>query len=196
MIPANKLGSSVAESDGVRKDRKKYTTEKSKIQQKDLKEGNTKMKKIIAMFICMTVLVISAAVASAQMYPGVKDQKVYFDINVFCNSTTTYTRARDCERKINSVAAIFVYHDDNVMTDEYTNHFRGQEAANEDAAVWTTRGSKWCTQGLKVPIQNSNIKSGMLYTVSARGNTNYYNYDGISSVALMGHFSANSSVAP
>ncbi len=154
------------------------------------------MKKIIAMFICMTVLVISAAVASAQMYPGEKDQKVYFDINVFCNSTTTYTRARDCERKINSVAAIFVYHDDNVMTDEYTNHFRGQEAANEDAAVWTTRGSKWCTQGLKVPIQNSNIKSGMLYTVSARGNTNYYNYDGISSVALMGHFSANSSVAP
>ena len=27
MIHANKLGSSVAESDGVRKDRKKYTTE-------------------------------------------------------------------------------------------------------------------------------------------------------------------------
>lgn len=26
MIPANKLGSSVAESDGVRKDRKKYIT--------------------------------------------------------------------------------------------------------------------------------------------------------------------------
>ena len=26
MIPANELGSSVAESDGVRKDRKKYTT--------------------------------------------------------------------------------------------------------------------------------------------------------------------------
>ena len=26
MIPASKLGSSVAESDGVRKDRKKYTT--------------------------------------------------------------------------------------------------------------------------------------------------------------------------
>ena len=67
------------------------------------------MKKIIAMFICMTVLVISAAVASAQMYPGEKDQKVYFDINVFCNSTTTYTRARDCERKINSVAAIVAH---------------------------------------------------------------------------------------
>ena len=27
MIPANKLGSPVAESDGVRKDQKKYTTE-------------------------------------------------------------------------------------------------------------------------------------------------------------------------
>ena len=26
MIPANKLGSSIAESDGVRKDRKEYTT--------------------------------------------------------------------------------------------------------------------------------------------------------------------------
>ena len=34
MIPANELGSSVAESDGVRKDRKKYTTEKAKYNRK------------------------------------------------------------------------------------------------------------------------------------------------------------------
>ena len=196
MIPANKLGSSVAESDGVRKDRKKYTTEKSKIQQKDLMGGNTKMKKIIAAFICMSLLVAAGMTASAEVYDGELNQKVYFDINVSCNSTTTYNRVPDCEKKINSVAAIYVYHDDNVMTEEYTNHFRGQEAKSATAAVWTTRGSKWCTQGFKVPIQNSNIKPQNLYTVSARGNTNYYNYDGISSVALMGHFSANSTVTP
>ena len=196
MIPANELGSSVAESDGVRKDRKKYTTEKSKIQQKELKGRKYKNEKIIAALICMSLFVAVGMTASAEAYAGKLDQKVYFDINASCNSTTTYNRVPDCEEKINSVAAIFVYHDDNVMTEEYTNHFRGQEAQSATAAVWTTRGSKWCTQGLKVPIQNSNIKRGNLYTVSARGNTNYYNYDGISSVALMGHFSANSTVTP
>ena len=69
---------------------------------------------------------------------------------------------------------------------EYTNHFRGiDDVAN------VTRGSKWCTQGLNVPIQNNNIKAGKYYTVSGRGNTNYYNNDGISRVTLSGTFDAN-----
>ena len=79
-----------------------------------------------------------------------------------------------------------MYHHDNVDTDEYTNHFRGIEAKTN-----TTRGSKWCTQGLSVPIQNNNIKKNTYYTVSARGNTNYYNNDGISRITLNGHYDVN-----
>lgn len=81
------------------------------------------MKKIIAALICMSLFVAVGMTASAEAYAGKLDQKVYFDINASCNSTTTYNRVPDCEEKINSVAAIFVYHDDNVMTEEYTNSF-------------------------------------------------------------------------
>ena len=119
------------------------------------------MKKMVALALAITMLVSLASVASAAP----------FGIPVWCNSTTNYTKADEAgEQKSGTQAAIYVYHHDNVDTDEYTNHFRGIEVKTN-----TTRGSKWCTQGLSVPIQNNNIKSGTFYTVSARGNTNYYN---------------------
>ena len=45
--------------------------------------------------------------------------------------------------------------------------------------------------GLNVPIQNNNIVRYKTYSVSGRGNTNYYNYDGISSIVLRGSFNPN-----
>ena len=61
------------------------------------------------------------------------------------------------DQKLNDThAAIYVRHYDNVDTTEYTNHFRGIEVDSN----YATRGSKWCTQGLNVPIQNNNIKKG------------------------------------
>ena len=117
------------------------------------------MKKMVALALAITMLVSLASVASAAP----------FGIPVWCNSTTNYTKADEAgQQKSGTQAAIYVYHHDNVDTDEYTNHFRGIEVKTN-----TTRGSKWCTQGLSVPIQNNNIKSGTFYTVSARGNTNY-----------------------
>ena len=135
------------------------------------------MKKMVALALAITMLVSLASVASAAP----------FGIPVWCNSTTNYTKADEAgEQKSGSQAAIYVYHHDNVDTDEYTNHFRGIEVKTN-----TTRGSKWCTQGLSVPIQNNNIKSGTFYTVSARGNTNYYNNDGISRITLNGRYDVN-----
>ena len=132
------------------------------------------MKKMVALALAITMLVSLASVASAAP----------FGIPVWCNSTTNYTKADEAgEKKSGTQAAIYVYHHDNVDTDEYTNHFRGIEAKTN-----TTRGSKWCTQGLSVPIQNNNIKKNTYYTVSARGNTNYYNNDGISRITLNGHY--------
>ena len=135
------------------------------------------MKKMVALALAITKLVSLASVASAAPV----------GIPVWCNSTTNYTKADDAgEQKSGTQAAIYVYHHDNVDTDEYTNHFRGIEVKTN-----TTRGSKWCTQGLSVPIQNNNIKSGTFYTVSARGNTNYYNNDGISRITLNGRYDVN-----
>ena len=135
------------------------------------------MKKMVALALAITMLVSLASVASAAP----------FGIPVWCNSTTNYTKADEAgEQKSGTQAAIYVYHHDNVDTDEYTNHFRGIEVKTN-----TTRGSKWCTQGLSVPIQNNNIKSGTFYTVSARGNTNYYNNDGISRITLNGSNNVN-----
>ena len=135
------------------------------------------MKKMVALALAIAMLVSLASVASAAP----------FGIPVGCNSTTNYTKADEAgEQKSGSQAAIYVYHHDNVDTDEYTNHFRGIEVKTN-----TTRGSKWCTQGLSVPIQNNNIKSGTFYTVSARGNTNYYNNDGISRITLNGRYDVN-----
>ena len=135
------------------------------------------MKKMVALALAITMLVSLASVASAAP----------FGIPVWCNSTTNYTKADEAgEQKSGTQAAIYVYHHDNVDTDEYTNHFRGIEVKTN-----TTRGSKWCTQGLSVPIQNNNIKSGTFYTVSARGNTNYYNNDGISRITLNGRYDVN-----
>ena len=126
------------------------------------------MKKMVALALAIAMMVSLASVASAAP----------FGIPVWCNSTTNYTKADEAgQQKSGTQAAIYVYHHDNVDTDEYTNHFRGIEVKTN-----TTRGSKWCTQGLSVPIQNNNIKSGTFYTVSARGNTNYYNNDGISRI--------------
>ena len=135
------------------------------------------MKKMLALVLAIAMLLSLASVASAAS----------FGIPVWCNSTTNYTKADEVgEQKSGTQAAIYVYHNDNVDTDEYTNHFRGIEVASN-----TTRGSKWCTQGLSVPIQNNNIKNKFFYTVSARGNTNYYNNDGISRITLNGHYDVN-----
>ena len=137
------------------------------------------MKKMVALALAITMLVSLASVASAAS----------FGIPVWCNSTTNYTKAdTKGEKKSGTQAAIYVYHHDNVDTEEYTNHFRGQLV---NGRTRTTKGSKWCTQGLNVPIQNNNIVSGKTYSVSGRGNTNYYNNDGISSITLSGSFEVN-----
>ena len=134
------------------------------------------MKKLATLVMAGAMMASLMSVASAER----------LSIPVRCDSTTNYTNNSETALKESGSAAIYVYHHDNVDTDEYTNHFRGIEVKTN-----TTRGSKWCTQGLSVPIQNNNIKSRIFYTVSARGNTNYYNNDGISRITLDGRYDVN-----
>ncbi len=142
------------------------------------------MKKLLVAIVlsCLFLSVISAANA----------QDVWFHTYVSCTDTTTYFDVNDgytykvftCDDN-----TIYVYHFDDVNTDEYTNHFRGRKSAT--GTSFSNVGSKWCTQYLKVPIQSSSIVVNQYYRVSARGNTNYYNYDGIKSVLLNGRYDPN-----
>ena len=134
------------------------------------------MKKLATLVMAGAMMASLMSVASAER----------LSIPVRCDSTTNYTNNSETALKESGSAAIYVYHHDNVDTDEYTNHFRGIEVQSN-----TTRGSKWCTQGLSVPIQNNNITKDNYYTVSARGNTNYYNNDGISRITLNGRYDVN-----
>lgn len=47
------------------------------------------------------------------------------------------------------------------------------------------------TIGLKVPIQSNSITNYVSYTMAGRGNTNHYDYDGVSTVTLHGNFDTN-----
>ena len=136
------------------------------------------MKKMVALALAITMLVSLASVASASKS---------INLNVSCTSTTNYARSNETEKKNTDSKMIYARHFDNVDTEAYTNHFRGQNASNN----WTTCGSKWCTQGMNVPIQNNNITSPNYYSIAARGNTNYYDYDGVSSIWLSGTFYVN-----
>ena len=137
------------------------------------------MKKMVALVLAIAMMMSLASMASAQE----------FTIKVSCTSTTSYSDApsKVFKQSYTGTGKIYVYSYDNVDTTEYTNHFRGIEVDSN----YATRGSKWCTQGLNVPIQNNNIVSGKTYSVSGRGNTNYYNNDGISSITLSGSFEVN-----
>ena len=137
------------------------------------------MKKMVTIIVALAAMISIVSTASAE--------KRNLGYTVSCTSTTSYVQAEGGEVKANGSVdnSIYVRHYDNVDTEEYTNHFRGRELA---ASGSTTRGSKWCTQYMEVPIQNNNIKYGWAYTVDCRGNTNYYEYDGINRVRLDGTY--------
>ena len=143
------------------------------------------MKKMVTLVLAIAMLMSLASVASAGS--GVVSLPVY------CNSTTNYSRIENGLYNYNNNHSIYVLHHDNVDTDEYTNHFRGQESGSASGSTWTQRGSKWVTQYLDIPIENNNIVLGKYYTVSARGNTNYYNYDGLSRITLSVQYDPNNS---
>lgn len=105
------------------------------------------MKKLATLVMAGAMMASLMSVASAER----------LSIPVRCDSTTNYTNNSETALKESGSAAIYVYHHDNVDTEEYTNHFRGQLV---NGSTRTTKGSKWCTQGLNVPIQNNNIVSG------------------------------------
>lgn len=141
------------------------------------------MKKFLAMVLLTSMLVSMTCNALAL---GVDRT---FEIYVQCRNADTYTDAEYGYQKTEDDRSIYVRHWVTGGSDEYTNHFRGRKSLSNGESGRTNCGSKWCTVNMNVPIQSNsiNINDNYYYSVSGRGNTNHYNYDGVSNVTLHGH---------
>ena len=119
------------------------------------------MKKFMALALAAIMLVTFAACAMAE---------TAFEFRASCTDT-------------NAIA-----YDTNGAHQEYKTKNNHQVYVRH----WVIGGSdQWATIGLKVPIQSNSITNYVSYTMAGRGNTNHYDYDGVSTVTLHGNFDTN-----
>ena len=147
------------------------------------------MKKFMAMFLMAAMLANVASVAGAVSIGESKN----FEIYVQCRNSNTYmdeTEVHAHKDQDSEVKAIYVRHWVTGGSSSYTNHFRGRKYVGDGLV---TCGTKWCTVGANIPIQSNSIVGGNDYTIAGRGNTNHYDYDGVSNVTLHGNMYVNAS---
>ena len=146
------------------------------------------MKKFMALLVTTSMLASMAGMAGAVNIDS--NDAVAFNIpGASCTDTSSYKDAEErAYKRDNSVHAIYVRHWVTGGSSDYTNHFRGRK---EQGSNLVTCGSKWCTVGMNVPIQSNSIVYRSNYTLAGRGNTNHYDYDGVSAVTLHGNMYVN-----
>ena len=138
------------------------------------------MKKILTA-VLFVLLVCAASASLAQ-----KGESKSFQFLACCTEAKTIQwDADNYLEKDQNDHKVYVRHWVSGGSDEYTNLFQAR-----DWYEGRNYGSKWATVGLNVPIQSNSIVLGR-YCMAGRGNTNHYNYDGVSSVYLHGNFYAD-----
>lgn len=145
------------------------------------------MKKAIVLMFFAVMIMAMATNALADRYYTDAGESCYMEIYAHSKTDTDpYIDGAHWVYKGESADnnSIFVRHyvEDGYST-SYTNHYRGQRVYGENSSR-TTVGSKWCTVGVNVPIESDAITLDKSYSVSARGNTKHYNYDGVSALTL------------
>lgn len=154
------------------------------------------MEKLVS--ICFVFVLLMSVAVSALASPtpaGQMGEADWFEIYVQCKNANTYEPAKPWDYKEESNKAIYVRHFVNGGSSDYTNHFRAQRVDSLNESRYTV-GSKWCTVGLNVPIQGNSIVANRYYSIAGRGNTNHYDYDGVSNVTLQGYMYLHSNVTP
>lgn len=141
------------------------------------------MKKVavfvtICMLLCCTTLPALAADPNFEFWAQCR----YADNNNLAYDDTAAFLTKSTDNQ-----SLYVKHWVYGGSDEYTNYFRAFRNPNYN----TYYGAKWCTVGLKVPIQSSSIILTKEYGVAGRGNTNHYDYDGNYQVSLHGYYYDN-----
>lgn len=147
------------------------------------------MKKFIAIALMAIMLVAVASTASATVHVN---NPTTFSIYVDSKDEDAphIDATAETYKNTKSVHAIYVEHWVTGGSSEYTNHFRGRKTSVY-GGTRTNCGAKWVTVGQKIPVESSSIVYGAYYSVSGRGNTNHYNYDGVAHVTLHGNLYIN-----
>lgn len=145
------------------------------------------MKKMMAILLAMIMIIATCSVASAD---NIANPFEFWAQSKSANGGITDNPDGDGVYKSTScpTRAIFVKHWVYGGSDEYTNYFAGRQVIGSSRY---TRGTKWCEVNSNVPIQNSNITPENWYSIAGRGNTNHYEYDGVSRVSLHGYYYVN-----
>mgnify|MGYP000843928599 CR=1 FL=1 len=115
-------------------------------------------------------------------------------------SATTFTRTAQCVNQTDLVSSvngtvkqtddkrILVNYNAQGCSNSFTNYFEAWNVGNPSKK----KASKWVTPGGSYYLQNSNaIATGTAYYLKMRGNTRYYDDEGLSSVTLAGYFLDN-----
>lgn len=146
------------------------------------------MKKIVSMLLAAVMLCCFAATAFADYDEILQyaDTPRTANLSVRCDSESAYTFWNKMIFKSGQYGsydnhAIYVRHYVDGGSTAYTNSIRAHQV---NGSTLSSRGSKWCEVGKNIPIQNNNITLQNFYTISARGNTNHYMYDGVSSMMI------------
>lgn len=91
--------------------------------------------------------------------------------------------------------AVYVRHYVPHAATPYTNLFKVVKVDSEGNVIGVY-GEKWCTPSLNVPIVSDDITMNEYYTVTARGNTLHYDYDGVERVELRVNMYVNMNIIP
>jgi hypothetical protein len=137
----------------------------------DDEKGGYSMKKLVCALIAVT-LVVSLAISSAMAAP--------IDMTVQCVNTTTYSENPYTWDSTTHSGKVYIYHTVNHSV-KYNNRFKVMKDGVE-----LTIG--WVTPDQNVPLSSSQITTNDTIGLKARGNTYYYELQGVSSVQLGGTF--------
>lgn len=134
------------------------------------------MKKLLAVFLILMLMVSVCSTACATSF---NKSVQCTDPNGAYAKTVLSNEMLFCNHKI------YVNHNAQGCSNSYTNHFRGYD--ENDYFL----GSKWITPGGGYYIQGSGFCEGWRYYLTMRGNTKYYENEGLTRIVLTGVFDPN-----
>lgn len=148
----------------------------------------------------LAILVLCTLLFSMTSISALAGQRVYFTLNVQCTSeddNNVVTNSTFSEPKYQPDHSIYVTHSVVQSKAGHNNRFRALRSTDGGNPMFC--GIKWVAPvgGGGIPIQDSAILSAYYpgpehrYKIAARGNTKYYQYQGLTTLTLNGSYDVN-----
>lgn len=134
------------------------------------------MKRIVTM--CALLVLLVGMCSTAQATTFTKTVQCY-------NENGAYEKTALSNEMIFCTHHLYVQYNAQGCSNSYTNHFRGY---CEDGLLIN---SKWITPGGGYYIESAGFCEGWRYYLTMRGNTRYYENEGLTNIVLAGWFDPN-----